>query len=341
MKDLNDLSNSNYLDESITEDYSNIDWKDPFKGLRENIKDAGENIKDTAKDIGKNIKGTAKDIEENIKRTAKDISKNDNLKKALKGTFLTYNPAVAVPRSSALLAFRVNLFGISSRLYPAFLDEAALKKGNFNLENAKKAKVAWEKVANFWEDKIGGDRQKLKEAITGAWNKPVFKTKKSQARKQSTSSFNANDTSFGDVSVFYEDERYSNEISAAAIGAYLSAGLSVVAGINEVIKKQGASKNPYNVGTKEYDAFEKELKEGGTPPPLSAEELARLAAAADADKRKGLGLDDTGLDIADLNEDENKRKSGKFLGMPKGLAIGIGITILLVGGLLLYRKFKK
>lgn len=33
--------------------------------------------------------------------------------------------------------------------------------------------------------------------------------------------------------------------------------------------------------------------------------------------------------------------SGKILGMPKGVAIGLGVLILGVGGFLLYKKFKK
>ena len=113
-----DLSNIEGLDESITEnytnycgdDYSNANWfQDAVKSIKDAGKDAGKNIKDTTKDIGKNIKTTTKEIGQNIERTTKEVVKNSNLKKALKGTFLTYNPAIAIPRSSALLAFRVNL----------------------------------------------------------------------------------------------------------------------------------------------------------------------------------------------------------------------------------------
>ena len=325
MKNLNDLSNSNHLDENITENYSNIDWKDPFKGLRE----AGKNVERTTKEIGQNIQRTTKEIGQNIERTAKEISQNKELKKVLKANFLTYNPAIAIPRSSALLAFRVNLFGISSRLYPAFLDEAALKKGNFNLENAEKAKKAWEDVANFWEDKLGGDRKKLKEAISGAWNKPIFKTKKSQARKRSTASF---DGDFSNVSG-YDD---------AAIAAYITAGLSVVSTVVGMVSKKGASKNPYNDGSPEANNFNNQLAEGGTPPPVNQDELNKMMAAAKSDREKGLGLDDTGLDLFDVNEDGTvSRKSGKILGMPKGVAIGLGVALVLLGGFFVYKKYIK
>ena len=359
MKNLNDLSNSHYLDESITQDYSYAGGflgdiqkglSDAGKSIETAAKEAGKNIKGTAKDIGQNIERTTKEIGQNIERTAKEISQNKELKKVLKANFLTYNPAIAIPRSSALLCFRVNLFGISSRLYPAFLDEAALKKGNFNLENAEKAKKAWEDVANFWEDKLGGDRKKLKEAISGAWNKPIFKTKKSQARRRSTASFDGLDldciNNVGDISTFYEDERYSNTCaepySCAATAAYITAGLSVVTAIVDMITKKGASKNPYNNGTPEANNFNNQLAEGGTPPPLNQDELNKAMAAAESDRKKGLGLDDTGLDLFDVNEDGTvSRKSGKILGMPKGVAIGLGVALVLLGGFFVYKKYIK
>jgi hypothetical protein len=410
-KNLDDLSNAQGLDESITEnytnnvrddyygninwkgdEYSNIDWKDPFKGLRKTVKaagksikdagrDAGKNIERTTKEIGKNIKTTTKEIGQNIERTTKEIIKNKNLKKALSAVFLKYNPAVAIPRSSALLAFRVNLFGISARLYPAFLDEESLKKGNFDLANAAKAKEAWEDVANFWEDKLGGDRNKLREAISGAWNKPIFKTKKSQARRRSTGylgfygtneyitmaeenfsgcdgSFDGIDldsinkeTLFGDVSVFYEDEKYSNfdPYSGTAIGIYISLGLSVIGYIAGAIGKKGASKNPYNDGSPQAQGFNTQLQGAGTIPPASEAELDKIIAAAKADREKGLGLDSTGLDLRQLNDDEvvvNKdgtisRKSGKILGIPK-TAFWIGVSVLgILAGIIIYKKFIK
>jgi hypothetical protein len=399
MKDLNDLLNAEGLDESITEnytnnvrddyygninwkgdEYSNIDWKDPFKGLRKTVKAAGKSIKDAGRDAGKNIERTTKEIGQNIERTTKEIVKNKNLKNTLKAVFLKYNPAIAIPRSSALLAFRVNLFGISSRLYPAFLDEESLKKGNFDLENAEKAKKAWEKVANFWEDKFGGDRNKLREAISGAWNKPIFKTKKSQARRRSTSfdgtseyhsyismaeesfsgcdgSFDGIDldsvnkeTLFGDVSTFYESENYSNvEAATIGTGAWISIGMSIVTALTGIVSGLGAKKNPYKDGSPQSQGFDTQLQGAGTMPPASEAELDKIIAAAKADREKGLGLDSTGLDLRQLNDDEvvvNKdgtisRKSGKILGIPK-TAFWIGVSVLgILAGIIIYKKFIK
>ena len=265
------------------------------------------------------IKKALEDANKNIKQTTQDIVKNKELKKVLKANFLTYNPAVAIPRSSALLAFRVNLFGVSSRLYPAFLNEPELKKYNFNLENAKNAKVAWEKIANFWEDKIGGDRNKLKEAISGAWNKPVFRTKKAKARKSSTSTFDGDNQQYSNVADPY---------SGVAVGAYISAGLSIVGGIVKIIASNGAKKNPYNEGTSEYNDFQNQMS-GETDPSVNQSELNKIIQGAIDDKKKGLGLDNTGIDAKDLDD--------KIMGIPKtGFYVGLTVLVL-VGAFVTYK----
>ena len=262
-------------------------------------------------------------------------------KKIAKGTFLTFNPIVAIPRSSALLCFRVNLFGISTRLYPAFLSDEELKTHNFDIANAANAKKAWEKVANFWEDKLGGDRQKLKEAISGAWNKPVFKTKKSQANKRQTNNF-------------IGDDEYANAAGAddIGVGAYISIGATVVSAILGVVTAVGAKKNPYNAGSPQATQFAAQTQAAGTPPPVNQVQMDKITAAAKADMDKGLGLDspteeeieaakaamDAAAVVADPNATPAQKaaaqktaldaklasaNSRKILGMPKPLAIGV------------------
>jgi gas vesicle protein len=94
MKNLDDLSNAEGLDESITEDYSNVNWKDPLKGAREAAeraakaareaaqraanaaREAADRAKKAAQDAAKNIKDTTKDIGKNISSTTKDLGKN-------------------------------------------------------------------------------------------------------------------------------------------------------------------------------------------------------------------------------------------------------------------------
>jgi len=324
MKNNLDVINGNLLDE----DFSNFRLLGIGKET-EGQKKRRAKFKKAVSDAGKNIKGTLKDAGKNIKQTTKDIVHNDNLKRGLKATFLTYNPAVAVPRSSALLAFRVNLFGISSRLYPAFLSDEDLIKYNFDIENAQNAKRAWEKVANFWEDKIGGNREKLREAISGAWNKPVFKTKKSKARKERTSTFN------GDYDSLYETYAYPTGSEEVAVSTYIIAGLPVVASIIGLIATTRAKKNPFKDGSSESQSYENQIA-GDTAPVVNAQELAKIIDAVKSDRDKGLPLDNTGIDSTDV---DNNDGDDKILGMPKGLAIGLGIAILAVGGFIVYKKF--
>ena len=294
--------------------------------IKKAFDDAKKNIRETTKDATKSIGSAVRDAGKNIKQTTQEVLKNDNLKKSLKAIYLTYNPIVAVPRSSALLAFRVNLFGISTRLYPAFLDEATLVKYNLDVANAQNAKRAWEKVANFWEDKIGGDRNKLREAISGAWNKPVFKTKRAKERLNRTSTFDGYD-------------RYSySSMTGAEIGAYITAGLPIVGSLIGLIASERARKNPFNQNTPQGQSFENQI-EGENPPPVSKDELEKIIKGALDDKSKGLGLDDTGLDSTDGNK--TMGDDDKILGIPK-TAFWIGVSaIVLIGGFVVYKKFIK
>lgn len=307
---MNDLDINNI---EKLESYSNFDWKDPFAGLKKNTKDAVKSTKDQLKAAGKNIEQTTKDAikstkeqvkaaGKNVKQTTEEIIKNEELNKIARHLALTGNPAIAVPRSAALAGFRLNIFGIASRLYPAFLNEEQLNKHNFNVDNARKAKESWEKISNFWEQKLGGDKKKLQEAISGAWNKPIFRTKKAKARKESTANF-------------IDELGYSNAAdpySAAAIGAYVSLGLSVIGGIAKMIT---ASKNPYNNGSPENQRYNQDLASGdNTIPEVDDVELEEAIYAA---------------------QQEKKINTYKWVGGT------VAVFLVLAGGFLLYKKYGK
>jgi predicted esterase len=275
--------------------------KDAVKSTQDQLKAAGKNIEQTTKAAIKSTKEQVQAAGKNIKKTTEEIVKNEELNKIARHLALTGNPAIAVPRSAALAGFRVNIFGMASRLYPAFLNEEQLKKYNFDIENAKKAKESWEKISNFWEQKLGGDKKKLQEAISGAWNKPIFRTKKAKARKESTSSF------------IYE-LGYSNAeaYSGAAIAAYITLGLSVIGAISKMIT---ASKNPYSNGSPENQRFSQDLASGdNTIPEPDEEELQQTLAAA---------------------QQEKKAVTYKWVGG------AIGVFVVLVGGYFLYKKYGK
>lgn len=306
---MNDLDVNNI---EKLEGYSNFNWKDPFEGLKKNTKDAVKSTQDQLKAAGKNIeqttkaaiKSTKEQVQaagKNVKQTTEEIVKNEELNKIARHLALTGNPAIAVPRSAALAAFRVNIFGLATRLYPAFLDEAQLKKYNFDLDNAKKAKESWEKISNFWEQKLGGDKKKLQEAISGAWNKPIFRTKKAKARKESTANF-------------IDELGYSNAeaYTAAAIGAYISLGLSVIGAVSKMVT---ASKNPYGIGSAENQRYNQDLASGdNTIPEVDDVELQQTIAAA---------------------QQERKVNTYKWVGGT------VAVFLVLAGGFLLYKKYGK
>lgn len=118
------------------------------------------------------------------RKIAKEERKGMGVGKRLLNLSQKANPAAIVPRSSFLLALRINLFGISRRLYPAVLTDEEIKKKGLDPENAKKAKeVIEKKFAPVWLA-MGGRKISLYENIKKGFDKPVFKTKKiKQAKK--------------------------------------------------------------------------------------------------------------------------------------------------------------
>lgn len=251
-----------------------------------------------------------------VKRAkVKEEFKNLNFGQKLLNLSQKFNPAAAIPRSSALVGVRFNVFGIATKLYPALISEEELKSRNFNLDNAEKARGAWEKVKKIWIG-LGGATPALEQAIKNGYDKPVFKTKKAKARKES------------EKAKFEGDDEYSDYTGAEEAAAYISLGLTVLGAVSAAISKQGANKNPYNAGSPQAATVDVAAMES---PELTSEqkaELDRIAAVAAEDIKKGKGLD-----AGDNDSDD------KILGMSKpvfwvGISViglsAIGLTIWLI-----------
>jgi hypothetical protein len=263
-----------------------------------------------------NAQNKLQDGVDHVKEAAK--KQNDKMTKAvshggLVKTFIhetsKYNPAAAVPRAAILAGIRVNMFGVATRLYPAFLTEAELKAGHFDVANAEHAKDAWKKVKTFYYN-LGGDAKALEKNIRKSHNKPVFKTKKSQDRKSREAGFDGVDT-------------FSN-VSGVDDAAIAVAAIGLLSTIAKMIGDSHAAKNPY--ANKEMDTTG---MDGDTP--ISNAELDKIKKAADEDKAKGLGLD--GSDGGDT-----------IWGIDKTLFI-VGASILALatafGGYKLYQHLNK
>lgn len=102
--------------------------------------------------------------------------------KALLTLSQRYNPAAAIPRAGVLAGARVNIFGISVRLYPAFLTPEEAKKKKIRVDAIAPAKKAWDKVSQFWRG-LGGNPESLKKAVLNGYNKPVFKWTKASKKR--------------------------------------------------------------------------------------------------------------------------------------------------------------
>lgn len=274
-----DISNANLLDE----EYSNF----RFLGIG----------KETPKQ---------KANREFRKKLADELKKG-KAKDALLTLSQRYNPAAAIPRAGVIAGFRVNIFGLATRLYPAFLTTDQLKKGNFNVPNAEKAKKGWETVSKMWRG-LGGNPESLKEIIKNAHNKPIFNTKKAKARAAAEkSSFDSSEYEFSNFSG-YDD------------AAIIAAGIGLLTAMVGLVNKSGAAKNPYDGKTIDTTGMD------ATTPAISVEELKAIEDAAKKDLESGKDLD-SGEDL--LGED-------KILGMSKplfygGLAvIGLGTTIFIL-----------
>ena len=252
-----------------------------------------------------------------------------NLGQKLLNLSQKFNPAAAVPRSSALVGVRFNIFGIATKLYPAFLTEQELKARNFDLENAKKARDAWEKT-NKVLIALGGGTASLKKSIMKGYDKPIFKTKKVKARKEAESKgkFDGDDFMYSDATGYDE----------AAVAGYISLGISILGAVSAAISKTGASKNPYAAGTPEAQKFDASLTEAGSDAqsqPLTPEQQAEVNKIADAAKKdaaEGKGLDESG----ESGGSESSGDKDKILGMSKPVfwtvtgivaAAAIGFTI--------------
>jgi len=173
-----------------------------------------------------------------------------------------FNPAFAVMRSGALAGIRINIFGIATRLYPAFINPEQAVSKKIKPESIQPAKNAWTKVSNFWK-KIGGNATTLEQAIRGAWFKPVFKwTKKAKAR--AGSGFDGDDFSY-----------VAGEVSFGSIATGMSILTSIVGLIKDTKKNPLQTSNPdlENVEVpaptetpEELEKFAQDTSEGGIPP---------------------------------------------------------------------------
>ena len=114
---------------------------------------------EAAKKGTKAAKDAAKKAENAAKKAAGKAKKAGSKVRKFKKPFARFNPRNASSRAAALVAFRSNSFGVSSRLAPAFINDSKFKP-----DAKAKALPKWAKVKKYWEN-LGGKTDKLQEAI--------------------------------------------------------------------------------------------------------------------------------------------------------------------------------
>jgi hypothetical protein len=210
---------------------------------------------------------------------------------------------LAMPRLGVLAGARLNIFGMSTRLYPALISEADAKARHFNLENRKKAIAGWEKAVKIWKNVGGcGDIGVLEKAIRQGYDKPVFKTKKVKLRQAQENGF---------------DGEIHFNTDAGVSEALIIGGISIITSIIGAIAKSGASKNPYDGKSIDTSGMEE--------PALTPELQKQLEQLEELEK---------------LEKQKEDKFLG--MPKPVGITVAIvGGLLLAFGGYKLYKHFKK
>ena len=235
--------------------------------------------------------------------------KKDGIKgfgRVLADTANKFNPLAQAPRAGALEAVRLNMFGIATRLYPAFLNESQLKSGHFDLENAKKAKLAWEKVKKKWMT-MGGSPSALEKRIKSAHDSPAFNTKKNKARQeQEGSKRKGGSRGAGTV------------LTGGSSAGVIAMGTPIIVGLIQILDKSGVKKNPYtdkNINTEDFNIPNEDT--------VGAEQaISQVENLAAEERKAGLPLD----------EGDSTTSGDKIWGIPKPIFY-IGSTALAIGAI--------
>ncbi len=266
---------------------------------------------------------------------AKEERKGMNLFQKFTNITQKGNPAAIIPRLGTMAGLRLNIFGLSRRLYPALLTAEQLKAGNYDLTNAALAKKKLADVHKMWI-MLGGRGVSLDEAIRKGFDKPIFKTHKIKEShrenkgvsaatplSKATSSFTASEIDLPEVNtrefdLGFTDEQYSN-FAMYDDAAEVIAGLGILGGF--VAKIAGVAQNPYKKGTPQADQ--------------AAADLAAAQAAGDLEAKSA-----SDAEIKKLAEAAATEEADTIMGIPKtGFFIGVGLlVVLIVGGIILSKK---
>lgn len=134
-----------------------------FGGIKQAVNSVKSTVKASSDKVKETVKTTASQIKKgDIKGAVKTITKaaGQGIKTAVKG-IVKYNPISLAIRGGFLLALRINLFHLASKLAPGYSGDA-------------KAKTAIDKISKLFVDKLQGKPEALKNAIIKGAQKGLF-----------------------------------------------------------------------------------------------------------------------------------------------------------------------
>ena len=419
MKNLDDLSNAEGLDESISEDYSNVDWKDPFKGAREaaeraakaareaadrakkaaqaaadrakkaaqdaaknaakNIKDAGKSItdvkskvdakanevankaKDNAKKLADKAKENAKKMRDKIKEAEKRIGKElkkvaKKLKDVADKLKDKFRDALRIPiRNLILKSIRGNIHGLATKMFAAIGTADEVKAKKIKASFVSKAKKAYASTLEQWK-KLGGSESQLNDAIRIGSSKKMLKNPFSRADGNNHDEFYSYIASeeyyYGMTSLDDEELAKAEAELAKAEAEKIKADEEAAAVINEddatlEVPEEEEKKNGFMAFIAKILAFFRRNKgdenpyEEGDP---AADEFDAQKKGDEGNEPEGEGdgtvLDELLEDDASNDDKDKDKDKDKILGMPKMVAIGLGVALVAIGGFVAYKYFK-
>lgn len=265
-----------------------------FRGARKDCREQFNSGEITRKEFQACKKGERQER----KRIVKEAG--GNLFTRVGRNFAKVNPITLAGRGASIVAIsQLNLFGFATRMYPAFASGTELQK--YKPESVEATRQAWVRISKAWKN-LGGDPDKLKQAIINGRNKKIHKEPKAS-------------------------------LTGAEIVGIVTASATVVGGLlavlNTVLKNRGASKDPFKSGQAPQD-FKTELDSGAldfTPDPNDPV----------IDSETGDWIDpETGKKI----DPKTGRFEDEIFGMNKYLFYGL-VTASVIGGILLIRKLVK
>ena len=306
-KYLHSMDNLNI--EKLDEDFSNFRFlgigketeaqKKRRERLKKKISDAGKNIKEGIKDAGKNIK-----------------EKLDGGKGV--HAFNKVSPTFIALRGSLLSMINLNLFGIATNLY--------------QIKSDSNQKYWNDILQKFWM--WGGDKEKFSKSVEkGNIKKQLAKDviDKISAKKYGFNSYN------------YADGKGAENAGIAlkviaGVGAATATALTFIPQTTAIAPFVGVGSAGLGAMSPIFDAYAKSKgvsqveidKSDEISPTITDEQLKKIAEDI---------KDKVTPYVDENNESDNQIDNDKILGMSKGLAIGLGIAVLAIGGFIVYKKF--